>query len=242
MEDSEFDVMARVYDMMIPWEARLKREMSFIISTLKPAKRVLEVACSTGRHTAELAKEFEVVGVDINAKMIEIANENLRGMDNIRLVHGNILDQTVENLGKFDGGIILANTLANMENQQGVIRCLEKLRVLIPDGKLVGQTVLLGNEVVYLPLRSCTMEGDEYLIQRIMIPLSLNGSTHQLHFNVFRNGEYFSKSIHPIYSISPSILKNLANKTGWKVKELYGGYDKKEPVEEFGSAHVWVLE
>ncbi|RMG25564.1 MAG: class I SAM-dependent methyltransferase [Methanobacteriota archaeon] len=243
MEDKEFDAMAQVYDSMIDWERRLERELPFLISRLKPANRVLEVACSTGRHTAALACEFDVVGVDINQQMILKANENVQGTEKqVTLIHGNILDQSSEDLGTFEGGIILANTLANMESRSGVKKCLEKLRELIPSGRLIGQTVQLGTEIVYLPLRSCTIDGEAYLVQRLIIPISIGESTHQLHFNVFKDGKYVSQSVHSLYSISLPLLKELASQTGWNLVEIYGGYDESPPRDRLGGALVWVLE
>ncbi len=75
-----------------------------------------------------------------------------------------------------------------------------------------------------------------------MIPLLLGKSTHQLHFNIIDNGKYQSRNIYPIYAISPEILETLANKAGWKISRIYGGYQRKEPSFEPGSTHVWILE
>ncbi len=243
MEDEEFDVMAQVYDQMINWERRLERELPFLVSNLKPAKRILEVACSTGRHTLALAEEFEVVGIDINQKMLERAFKNIsNNAERIQLIHSNILDLSKEEIGTFEGGIMLANTLANMESREGVKSCLMNLRRLIPNGKLIGQTVQLGSEIVYLPLRSCKLDDGEYLVQRVIIPLPIRQSTHQLHFNVFRNGEYFSRSIHPLFSISLNILEKIAEETGWNLTAVYGGYDGSPPKKEPGSPMIWILE
>jgi len=47
-----FDDVALVYDDAINWEARLAREMPFLLAAVGDlkGKTVLDIACGTGRH------------------------------------------------------------------------------------------------------------------------------------------------------------------------------------------------
>ncbi len=148
MIDDNFDKMAEVYDDMIDWDARLQRELPFIVEELQGAERIIEFACSTGRHTLALAEWFAVTGVDINQKMIERAKEVTKPKsDKIELIHSNLLDIEPDKLGTFDGGIILANSLVNLETEENIIKALKLMRKLITAGKLIGQTVCLDNSI-----------------------------------------------------------------------------------------------
>jgi glycine/sarcosine N-methyltransferase len=67
------------YDRFVNWERRLAHELPFIEAQLEAigARRVLDVACGTGRHALALAqKGYEVLGTDLSAPMIERAREN----------------------------------------------------------------------------------------------------------------------------------------------------------------------
>jgi len=67
------------YDRFVNWERRLAYELPFIEAQLQAvgARRVLDVACGTGRHALALAQRgYQVVGVDLSAAMIERAREN----------------------------------------------------------------------------------------------------------------------------------------------------------------------
>jgi SAM-dependent methyltransferase len=79
-EVSLYDALSDDYDRFVNWGNRLTYEMSFIERTLRKAdaRRVLDVACGTGMHTAELARRgYKVVGMDLSAPMIERARENV---------------------------------------------------------------------------------------------------------------------------------------------------------------------
>ena len=59
-----------------PWADRTEAEVDRALTMLgaQGAERVLDLACGTGRHALELARRgFSVVGVDISADLLEIA-------------------------------------------------------------------------------------------------------------------------------------------------------------------------
>ena len=61
------------------WTERTESEVNRALNMLKPAggERILDLACGSGRHSIELARRgFEVVGADISAELIEIANRD----------------------------------------------------------------------------------------------------------------------------------------------------------------------
>jgi SAM-dependent methyltransferase len=60
----------------MPWADRTEAEVDRSIAMLRPegGERILDLACGIGRHSRELRRRgFEVVGVDINPDLLEIA-------------------------------------------------------------------------------------------------------------------------------------------------------------------------
>ncbi len=73
-----YDQAASEYE---AWSARVDaRPRSYYLSVLndlvEPAAKVLELGCGTGLATSELAKRFDVVGVDFSAACLERARRN----------------------------------------------------------------------------------------------------------------------------------------------------------------------
>lgn len=60
----------------MPWADRTEAEVDRAVMMLKPqgSERVLDLACGIGRHSLELRRRgFEVVGVDISAELLQMA-------------------------------------------------------------------------------------------------------------------------------------------------------------------------
>ena len=74
---SSFDNLAVAYDNSIDWNARLERELPFILSSFRTDenRRVLDIACGSGRHSVALAIDgATVIGVDVSSEMIAAAD------------------------------------------------------------------------------------------------------------------------------------------------------------------------
>jgi len=235
-----YDDMAIVYDSMIEWDLRIKRELPLLAEIFKNQRRLLDIACSTGRHAEALADKHEIVGIDINKNMIDQAI-NQSTHESVKYYVYNALDPILEKFGEFDGAYILANSLANMGSLDNITKLLENLRKAIPNGMIFGQTVYLDNKINYLPLRHCNIDGKQSIIQRIMFPNPIT-NIYDLHFNIFRENQYYAKSIIPLYPIRLDQLKLIANKVGWKLKYKWGSYNKGKILDETGKPQLWVFE
>jgi SAM-dependent methyltransferase len=65
----------------MPWADRTEAEVDRAIAMLRPegGERILDLACGIGRHSMELRRRgFEVVGVDIAADLLEMAESTAR--------------------------------------------------------------------------------------------------------------------------------------------------------------------
>lgn len=113
---SSFDNLALAYDNSIDWVARLKRELPLISSSFSKGspKRVLDIACGSGRHSVALALEgADVIGVDVSPDMIATAKKHAEATSvspTFRVVDMLDLEDAIQ--GEFDLMICLGNSLA----------------------------------------------------------------------------------------------------------------------------------
>lgn len=145
-----YDAFSKDYDRFVNWENRLAYEMPFIERALHEAdaRRVIDVACGTGRHAIELARRgYEVVGADLSAPMIERARENAAtaGVKARFLVAGfgelaEKLTPSQEPSGPFDAVLCLGNSLPHVLGAGELIETLADFAAILrPDGLLLIQ-------------------------------------------------------------------------------------------------------
>lgn len=77
-----FSKSEELYDAVYSWkdyDAESERLHALIEERAPGATTLLDVACGTGTHLARLAQWYEVEGVDLDAKMLELARRKLPG-------------------------------------------------------------------------------------------------------------------------------------------------------------------
>jgi SAM-dependent methyltransferase len=78
-----FSKSARLYDALYSFKdyaAEAERVHAIIQERAPGARTLLDVACGTGKHLAELSRWYEVEGVDIEPAFVEIARQRLPGV------------------------------------------------------------------------------------------------------------------------------------------------------------------
>lgn len=131
--DQTYTRIAGLYDIAVKflpiWKTWLKRALPHI-----RGRRVLEVSFGTGYLMMHYAGQFEVHGIDLNARMVSIAMENLRQAG----LTANLRQGTVEDLPYEDGFFdTVVNTMAFSGYPDGTRAMTEIRRVLAPGGRLV---------------------------------------------------------------------------------------------------------
>ena len=143
---SSFENVALAYDESIDWERRLAREIPFIVSRLgnPEGKRVLDLACGTGRHATALAQRgLEVVGIDNSESMISRAKEHAGSLGvNPQFILGEMGGFRSLTSGSFDMVICLGNSLALLDSfaeLDGVLSAVHDS--LVNEGVFVAQVL-----------------------------------------------------------------------------------------------------
>ena len=160
---SSFDEITLAYDNSIDWDARLKREMPFLLENLNKSEgnQVLDMACGTGRHSVELATHgMKVVGFDSSQAMIgfaiDLAQERGARVD----FHvADMMDFRSVADGPFDEVLCLGNSLALLPSVEDLKRVVTSVySVLRPGGFFIVQ-VLNFQEILSTGFRFFPIKG-----------------------------------------------------------------------------------
>ncbi len=131
--DRTYTRIAGVYDTAVKvlpiWKTWLKRALPHI-----QGRRVLEVSFGTGYLMTHYAGQFDVHGIELNARMLSVAMKNLR---QVRL-SANLQQGTVEDLPYEDRFFdTVVNTMAFSGYPDSMKAMAEMRRVLVSGGRLV---------------------------------------------------------------------------------------------------------
>lgn len=104
----------------------------------REAPLVLELACGTGWFTHMISPHFErIIALDIDHGMLEVAFQNLKELDNITLIQGDMRDLDFPDQ-QFEVILCYMDALCFLKNQSEVQQALnEAYRVLKPGGKFL---------------------------------------------------------------------------------------------------------
>lgn len=133
------------YDRFVNWDKRLAYELPFIEQQLADsgARRILDVACGTGRHAIALGQRgYDVTGADLSTGMIERAQANAAAVDSsVRFVTAGFGGLAARAGDDFDAVLCLGNSLPHVLTAEALRTALADFAaVLRPGGLLFVQT------------------------------------------------------------------------------------------------------
>jgi SAM-dependent methyltransferase len=146
MAMSSFDDLSIAYDNSIDWDARLKREVPFLLQQIphKGPARILDLACGSGRHAIALAENLHTVtGFDKSQSMIDTAKKLAREKDvSIDFFKADMLDFSETIDSGFTLAICLGNSLALLPSFDNVTQVIEQVySILDTDGFFIFQVL-----------------------------------------------------------------------------------------------------
>ena len=132
-----FKKSARIYDAIYAWKnyAAESAKLHALIRerAQRPAHTLLDVACGTGAHLAQLQQHYTVEGLDLDPGLLEVARKRLPG---VPLHKGNMLDF---DLGRtFDVVTCLFAAIAYAGTAEDLRTAVSNMaRHVAPDGLLI---------------------------------------------------------------------------------------------------------
>lgn len=134
--ENAFDELTDVFDDLIDWPRRLAAEAPFYREMFGRAgvRRVVDVACGTGRHAALFHSwGMEVEGADVSPRMIDHARGLFQEAPGLRWVTRGY-DEVVEPAGGFDAAVCVGNSLALAPDLETVERAVGRMLTAVRPG------------------------------------------------------------------------------------------------------------
>ncbi|MGY5874292.1 MAG: class I SAM-dependent methyltransferase [Candidatus Thorarchaeota archaeon] len=235
---SSFDALALAYDNSIDWEARLGREIPFLVNCLAnmEGSRILDLACGSGRHAIALAtRGADVVGLDSSKAMIDTAQKLVKGTEaNIEFIVADILDMKQIVNGKFDLVTCLGNSLALVPTLNDLKQVIEDaVSVLRPGGTFVSQTLnfeeILGSGFRFFPAKGGRLHTGEEVVFSRFYDHSVKGDISTLVLSSFiKQNEIWTPmvSTQSVLRLDIGVMEGILKSAGvsdWVVFSDYSG-------------------
>ncbi|HEY6730440.1 MAG TPA: class I SAM-dependent methyltransferase [Solirubrobacterales bacterium] len=197
------------------WTERTEGEINRALTMLRPegGERILDLACGTGRHSLELVRRgFSVVGCEISAELIEIANRDAesQGLE-ATFIEGDLRELDFE--GEFDIVLNLNDgAVGYFETDEENHRTFEVIsRALKPGGRNLIQVPNVLYARARLPQRSWIPSENmvelvehrwnkkDQTMEGAMIPLRFGKVLEELKGIEFRQRLYTVEELEEIY-------------------------------------------
>lgn len=215
------------------WQRRLAREEPFFTRIFEQhgVRRVLDVACGTGRHSVRLAERgYQVTGVDINPDSLEWARAHAveRGVG-VPFLEGSYLQLSQATPGPFDALYCVGNSLSLCESEGEVLQVLrEFLAVLRPGGVAIGQILnyvgIAEREEELDYVRSFVRDGVEHVVVKFF---RFGGPRWEAEFvSLKKEGDIWQAELGglPLLALDAATYAELWQKAGFEDIELFGDY------------------
>ncbi|UCH03580.1 MAG: class I SAM-dependent methyltransferase [Candidatus Thorarchaeota archaeon] len=241
---SSFDEIALAYDNSIDWNARLKREMPFLVESLEKSggNHVLDMACGTGRHSVELAaQELKAVGFDCSQAMIgfatSLAQERELAVD---FQVADMLDFRFSIYGPFDLAFCLGNSLALLPSmadlKQVVTNAYSVLRL---GGTFIAQVLnfkeILSTGFRFFPIKGgVTRKNEDVIFSRFYEHGEGDHSTLVACSFVKQNRDWVTSiSTQSVLHTELELMRGALESAGFSELEFFSDYSKNPFHPEF---------
>jgi len=227
-----YDTLSTYYDKVFPLSNPCK---DFIEKNLLQDKgKILDVGCSTGELDIFLGERgYKVLGIDLDEKMIQMANEKLDG----RELPVEFKVMNMEHLGanlsgsQFDGIICIGNTLVHLPGIPQIKAVLKQMvSLLAPGGVLILQIInydrIITQKITELP----PIENDDVsFIREYDYHETENKVGFKTTLTVKKTNEKFENEI-SLFPLRYEALKAILSELKLENLNWYGSF-KGEPYE-----------
>jgi ubiquinone/menaquinone biosynthesis C-methylase UbiE len=233
-----FDDLSQAYDNSIDWDSRLSREMPFLLSILGPpeGKRVLDLACGSGRHAVFLAVEgAEVIGLDTSKTMIQMAKKHAQSEDvKVNFIVADMKDILSVVEGSFDFVTCLGNSLALLPEIESVRQVLRGVHEIMKIGGSFVAQMLNFEEIHWTGFRSFPPktgrlnDGTEVTFSRLLEHTDYPDSS-TLIMASFRGNEqdtFAEVSTQKVLNLNQRIIDEALRSAQFEDFEVYADFDR----------------
>ncbi|WP_367319028.1 class I SAM-dependent methyltransferase [Streptomyces sp. HUAS ZL42] len=159
-----FDAIGTRYDQAFPHKEGQVAAAEWLIKSLPPGSRVLDLGCGTGLPTARGLADagLTVIGIDLSRGMVALARENVPAAEFHQLDIADLRPGGAGDLGRFDAAAAFFSLL--MLERAEIPLALETVHhLLVPDGLFVLSMVEADVDDFSIPFIGSTIRVSGYL-------------------------------------------------------------------------------
>ena len=231
-----YNLIAEHYSEIFPLDAERVIFIDAYFSQFDKGQiKILDVGCATGDLSIALGKlGYDVVGIDLNQKMISIANKKKKDIQ-IEFKTTNMMEITP--LGKFHGILCFGNTLPHLSSLMQVkeffLKCYTNLH---SEGVLIIQILNYDRILKQNEFQFPVIEHNGFHFKRKYTEIS----EKQITFTISMQTEGRKKEDHSqLLPIKQRDMKDLLKEVGFEDLKIYQGYDKRSSdLSEFATLYL----
>lgn len=228
---SFYKELSSVYDIVFPED---KNTVEFLVGNLKEKSKVLDLACGTGTYSIAVGeKGHEVIGVDLDEAMIELARAK-NSFENIHFYKANMLELSKIIQGEtFDSVYCIGNSIVHLNNIENIeeLACDVYSR-LENQGEFIVQIInydrILKNGIKSLPTIDRSKQGIKFVRN-----YRLEEQGEKIYFDteliICRGGieEKYENSV-TLLPLKSRELLNIFIKAGFSKVSIHGDFSNEE--------------
>jgi ubiquinone/menaquinone biosynthesis C-methylase UbiE len=218
--------LARYYDLIYQWKdyEREVRTLSALIAKHKRSRgrALLELGCGTGEHARLLARRFDVVALDLNEGMLEVARRKTKAVKFVRADMAGF-----ELRRRFDVVVCLFSSIGYLKTYARLQSAIERIgRHLVPGGVAVIEPWFTRKSYLAGTPHAGVMGNDDVRIARVSVS-RVRGmlSVMDMHYLVAERGKSVRHHVdrHELAMFEPSRFLRYMTAAGMQARFLKHG-------------------
>jgi len=222
-------------DMGEDWKAIVNmrdtaRETDFVQKVLSEKGTILDLCCGTGRHSIILRRRgWNVIGLDLSKNLLAIAKRNMKKERvEFPLVRADMRHLPFGNQ-VFDAVICMFTSFGYLPSEGEDMKSFKEVRrTLRKGGRFLLDVANRDHVIKVFQEREWAEYGPFYMLEKRSLEL---GKTSRLlsQWTIIRKDTREVRSLqHNVRLYTLQRLRQMLRQTGLKVREVYGGYDRKK--------------